>query len=178
MCSLMLMSLPLVAKDRPFLDEPEYRTGADVQADQWQEAGIGLPQTYREEDLQEFQPGEPSGRFRYFIDRSSLQSDTDGVIRVILVIRSAEGVDNSTYEGFRCGAREYKVYAYGGRQGFQAIPKPSWRRISRSSEENYRNTLYENLLCNLDTGEPNPPQAVIQAIQHQTTVKSSPFLQD
>jgi hypothetical protein len=166
-----------MAKDRPFIDEPD-TIRHDLDEYEWQEAGVRLPQGYREEDLQEFQLDVADARFRYFIDRASLQTDADGVSRVILVIRSKNGVDNSSYEGFHCGSRKYKVYAYGSRQGFKAMPKPSWQKIRRSGSENYRNILYNNLLCNLSTGKPNPPEAVIRAMQHQTTVISSPFLQD
>jgi hypothetical protein len=174
----MGIALPLLAKDRPFIDEPDNTIREDFQEYEWQEGDVSLPQGYREEDLQEFQLDDASGRFRYFIVRSSLRSAADGVSRVILVIRSENGVDNSSYEGFHCGSREYKVYAYGGRQGFMRIPKPIWQRISRSGRDNYRNVLYENLLCNLNTGEPNPPETVFRAMQRRTTVKSSPFLQD
>ena len=174
----MGITLPLLAKDRPFIDEQDSSIREDLPEYQWQEGDVTLPQGYRDEDLQEFHLDTTSGRFRYFIDRSSLQNDADGVSRVILVIRSENGVDNSSYEGFHCGYREYRVYAYGGRKGFKRIPKSSWQKISRSGDENYRNVLYRNLLCNLNTGKPNPPQTVFRAMQHQTTVKSSPFLQD
>ncbi|MGD8588445.1 MAG: CNP1-like family protein [Chromatiales bacterium] len=174
----MVFTLPLMAKDRPLLDEPDNTFSQGHDEYEWQEKSIRLPQSYREEDLQEFHVDDASGRFSYFIDRSSLQTDADGVSRLTLVIRSKNGVDNSSYEGFHCGSREYKVYAYGTRQGFKAMPKPSWQRISRSGRENYRNVLYNNLLCNLNTGKPNPPQAVIRAMRQRSTVNNSPLLQD
>ena len=178
LCSLIGFTLPLMAKDRPFIDEPDNTIREDFSEYEWQEAGVHLPQGYREEDLQEFHLDDASSRFRYFIDRNSLQSSKDGVSRFILVIRSESGVDNSSYEGIHCGAREFKVYAYGNNQGFKAIPKPVWQRISRSGRENYRNALYEDLLCNLNTGQTNPPQAVIRAMQHQGSATHSPFFQD
>jgi hypothetical protein len=177
-CCLLGFTLPLMAKDRPFIDDPDNSIHNDVPEYEWQESGIRLPQGYQEQDLQEFQVDGASGRFRYFIDRSSLRSDADGTVRVILVIRSEYGAENSSYEGFHCGAREYKVYAYGSRQGFKAMPKPTWQRISRTGRENYRNVLYKNLLCNLNTGKPNPPKAVIRAMQNRSNVKSAPFIQD
>ena len=178
LCSLIGFSLPLMAKDRPFIDEPDNTIREDLQEQEWQEAGVRLPQGYQAKDLQEFQLDDASGRFRYFVDRSSLQTDADGTFRLTLVIRSESGAENSSYEGFHCGSREYKVYAYGSSQGFKPMPKPTWQRISRTGRENYRNVLYKNLLCSLNTGKPNPPEAVIRAMQNQTTVKSNPFFQD
>jgi len=177
-CSLMGFALPLLAKDRPFIDEYDNTIREDFEEYEWQEGQVQPPQGYRDDDLQEFHLDDASGRFQYFVARSSLKIAADGTSRVILVIRSDQGVDNSSYEGFHCGAREYKVYAYGSPEGFKAVPKPTWQRISRSGTENYRNVLYSNLLCNIDTGKPNPAAMVFRAMQQQTTVKSTPFLQD
>ena len=178
-CSLLgFAAPPLVAKDRPFIDEYDNTIREDLHAPEWREGEFKMPQGYREQDLQEFQLDDSSGRFRYYIDRNSLQSDADGVYRFVLVIRSESGAENSSYEGIHCGARQYKVYAYGNRKGFNPIRKAEWQRISKSGRENYRNTLYSNLLCNLNTGKPNPPQAVFRAMQNHSTVKSSPFIQE
>ncbi len=109
-----------MANDRPFIDEPDNTIREDFQEPEWKEGEVALPTGYQTENLQEFLMDDASGRFRYFIDRSSLQSDAEGVCRFILVIRSDSGAENSSYEGIHCGEREYKVYAYGSKQGLES----------------------------------------------------------
>jgi hypothetical protein len=174
----LAVTLPLMAKDRPFIDEPDNTIREDFQDPEWKEGHVTVPTGYQTEDLQEFQLDNASGRYRYFIARSSLQSDADGACRFILVIRSSSGVENSSYEGMHCGAREYKVYAYGSQQGLKPLTQSSWQHITKSGWENYRNTLYNNLLCDLNTGKPNPPKAVFRAMENNTTVNHTPFLQN
>ena len=176
--SLFILALPLSAKDRPFIDEPDNTIREDFQELEWQEGDVTLPSGYSPDNLQEFMVEDASGRFRYFIDRNSLKSYADGVSRFILVIRSSNGVENSSYEGFHCGKREYKVYAVGTGNNLQRLPKPEWQHIPRSGRENYRGTLYNHLVCDLNTGKPNPPKTVLRAMQHETTVSSPPFLHE
>ncbi len=175
---LLLISLQSPAKDRPFIDEPDTITRHDLVEKEWQEGEVSLPDHYEEQNLQEFQMDNSSGNFRYFIDGSSLQISKDGVSRFILVIRSQSGVDNSSYEGMRCGEREYRVYAYGSKQGFKLMPGADWKHISKSGNENYRLVLYNGLICNTNTGKSNPPDAVLHAMKRNIKVRNSSFLQD
>jgi hypothetical protein len=174
---LLLISPLSPARDRPFVDEPEETLGSDIVEKTWKEGEVSLPERYQEKNLQAFRIGERSN-FRYFIDRESLQTSEDGVTRFILVIRSRSGVDNSSYEGIRCGQREYRVYAYGGPKGFKRIPGSDWRHIPKSGRENYRNYLYQDLICNTYTGKPNSPGVVIDAMRRNIEIRSTPFFQD
>ena len=175
--SLLLFSGLSQAKDRPFLDEPE-DTRHDYEEKPWKEGEFQLPDQYLETNLREFQVDSAGRDFRYFIDRSSLQTTTDGVTRFVLVIRSRNGVDNSSYEGMRCGKRDYRVYAYGSKQGFKSLPATGWKRISQSGPANYRYTLYNDLVCNSNKGKANPPDDVFRAMQENTKVNNSLMLQD
>jgi len=175
MLALLLAMQQTTAKDRPFIDETDNSIREDYAEKEWKEGQVSLPKSYKAENLQQFKLPNSNSRFQYFIDRNSLLTGDDGVTRFILVIRSSHGVDNSSYEGIHCGEREYTVYAYGGKQGFKPLSNPTWRRITRSGPENYRETLYNNLLCNLSTGEANRPEAVIQAMQLDTTVEDNPI---
>jgi hypothetical protein len=176
LCSLL--ALPSWASDRPFIDEPDNRIREDFHESEWKEADLALPKHYEEENLQEFHLDQASGRFRFFIDRASLQTTSDGVSRFLLVIRSENGAENTSYEGLRCGKRIYKVYAYGSGHGLQPVASANWQRISKSGRDNYRNALYSNLLCNLSTGKPNSPKVVFRAMQRHSTVQPFPFSQN
>ncbi|MEN8180212.1 MAG: CNP1-like family protein [Pseudomonadota bacterium] len=175
---LLLISPLSPAKDRPFIDEHDNTIRNDLVEKKWKEGEISLPDQYEDKNLQEFQMDNPSGDFRYFIDGGSLQTSEDGVSRFTLVIRSKNGVDNSSYEGIRCGEREYRVYAYGSKQGFKMMPGSDWKHISKSGYENYRHVLYNDLICNTNTGEANPPVAVLRAMKHNAKAQNSPFIQD
>ena len=176
--SLLCISLQSPARDRPFVDQSDSTDWEAPEKPLWEEAKVTLPGPYKEQDLQGFQVANSNGRFDYFIDRSTLQIDADQVSRLRLVIRSSNGAVNTSYEGFRCGKRLYKVYAYGGEKDLKEMQQPTWQPIPKSGPDNYRNTLYSDLLCNLNTGRPNPSQAVIEAMQHNRTVNNFFFTQD
>jgi hypothetical protein len=169
--ALLLAAAPLNAKDRPFLDEPDPMGQDEFVEREWQEGEVVLPEHINEKDLQEFQVDPPDPRFRYFIERGSLHTASDGVTRFVLVIRSNSGAINSSYEGLRCGQRQYKVYAYGAKEGLKRLPGARWQSFLQYSSETYRKTLYNDLLCNLSTGQANPPDAVFRAMRAGERVK-------
>lgn len=175
---LLLISSYSQAKDRPFIDEPDNSIRHDLVEKEWKEGEVRLPDRYQEKNLQEFQLDNNSGKFRYFIDRSSLQTSKDGVARFILVIRSRSGVDNSSYEGMRCGERAYRVYAYGSKQGFKMMPESGWKPIRKSGYEKYRHVLYNDIICNTNTGKANRLDDVLHAMKHGLKVNNTPFIKD
>jgi hypothetical protein len=131
-----------------------------------------LPDKIDLEDLQPFQVTANDPRFQHFIERGSLQTGSDRVTRFTVVIRSKTGVDNTSYEGFRCGERLYKVYAYGSGERLFAVKTPSWQIIPKDQSTNYRAALYDDLICNLLTGKNNPPDAIFRAMGDNRTLAS------
>lgn len=142
--------------------------------EEWQEQSITIPDTFDPDDLQPFSVRGSQDRFEYAIERGSLKAGQDGVIRFLLVIRSSQGAVNSSYEGLRCGFRQSKVYAYGSGSGLSPLKTSEWQEIPKSSN-GYQATLYEDLLCSLSTGHPNPPDAVFQAMRSGRQV-DAPYL--
>lgn len=140
----------------------------------WQEAAVSIPDRFNPEDLQPFTVKGANDRFTYALERKSLHTDDDGVARFLVVIRSDRGAVNSSYEGLRCGHREYKVYAYGSGDGLTPLPGSEWQPIAKGASD-YRAILYEDLVCNLLTGQANPPDAVFQAMRSDRLV-STPFI--
>jgi len=139
---------------------------------EWIEGEVSVPKQFDANDLQSFTLKSGDDGFYYAIERQSLQTGNDGVTRFLVVIRSRRGAVNSSYEGLRCGHREYRVYAYGGGQGLTPTVGTEWTPIPKGSDD-YRATLYEDLLCNLQTGKPNPPETVFRAMQQDRL--ASPF---
>jgi hypothetical protein len=140
----------------------------------WQEDPVSVPESYDTDDLQAFTLQGDTDRFDYAIERKSLHTGEDGVTRFVIVINSRQGVSNSSYEGFRCGEREYKVYAYGSGRGLTPSPGGEWQPIPKTSGD-YRAVLYDDLICNLLSGQANPPAAVFQAMRSGRKV-ATPFI--
>jgi hypothetical protein len=138
----------------------------------FREETTALPEKIDLEDLQPFQVGVNDPRFQYFIERGSLQSGGDKVTRFTVVIRSQSGVLNTSYEGFRCGERLFKVYAYGSGERLFAVKPPSWQTIPKDQLTDYRAALYDDLICNLLTGKSNPPDAIFRAMGDNRTLAS------
>jgi hypothetical protein len=131
-----------------------------------------LPEKIDLDDLQEFQVGANDSTFRYYIERGSLQTGGDKVTRFVVVIRSHTGVINTSFEAFRCGERQYKVYAYGSGDKLFALKMPKWQTIPKDQLTDYRASLYDDLICNLLTGRSNPPDAIFRAMRDNRTLTS------
>jgi hypothetical protein len=138
----------------------------------FEEEATTLPEKIDLEDLQPFQVSANNPRFHYFIERGSLKTGGDKVSRFTVVIRSRTGVINTSYEGFRCGERLFKVYAYGGGDKLFAVKTPAWQAIPKDQSTDYRAALYDDLLCNLLTGNSNPPDAIFRAMGNNRTLAS------
>ena len=165
----ILLATPLQARDI-LLDDPEPEPVWTGPTEEWREGDVAIPNEINPDDLQEFRVAANETRFRYFIERGSLRTDADDVTRFTLVIQSHSGASNSSYEGFRCRERVYKVYAYGGRDSLTPIPGMTWESIPKDESTDYRAALYDDLLCNLQTGHANPADAVIEAMRNNRRV--------
>ena len=84
---------------------------------------------------------------RFYVDRNSVSLGADWVVRYTAVIKSPSGAANVSYEGMRCKTSEYKVYAYGTRDGAWAnARKPKWQDIDGTTA-NFRYSLWVDYLC-------------------------------
>ena len=82
----------------------------------WQEKTVTLPSMPASGALQSFYVSAAT-RNTFFVDTASLTVDEDGVVRYILVVETAGGARNTTYEGIRCESREKRIYATGRHNG-------------------------------------------------------------
>jgi hypothetical protein len=135
---------------------------------------VKLPNPAKQDNLQSFAISSRNDPFEYFIERDSLLTGEDGVTRFLLLIRSNRGAVNSSYEGFRCGKRLHKVYAYGNGEKLTAMPGAEWEELPKGGKD-YKTILYEDLICSLLTGNPNPAEAVFHAMQDNRKV-DTPFI--
>ncbi|MCU7875564.1 MAG: CNP1-like family protein [Candidatus Thiodiazotropha sp. (ex Lucinoma borealis)] len=138
----------------------------------FKEADVTIPDEINLDDLQEFQVGADQPRFRYYIERGSLKTGTEGVTRFAVVIRSQSGATNSSYEGLRCGEREYKVFAYGSANKLFPAADSDWQTIPKDESTDYRAALYEDLICNLLTGQTNPSDAIFRTMRDNRSLNN------
>jgi hypothetical protein len=113
---------------------------------EFKEDEIKLPPAPAEAALIEFTPrGAP--RNRYFVDASSVTLGADWVIRYTVLVRSPSGAANVSYEALRCKTAEYKVYAYGARDGkWVKATAPAWQPVG-STTANFHFSLRLDYLC-------------------------------
>ena len=78
----------------------------------------------------------------------SILVGTDGVVRYSVVVRTAGGATNTTYEGLRCASGQKRLYAVGRADGKWVEAKISqWTEIRSRSPNEYQATLYADFFC-------------------------------
>ncbi len=110
----------------------------------WKEGDIKLPAYPKTESLIEFEV--VGGTFRFFIDPASLAVGPDGVVRYTLVARAPSGYANISYEGIRCAAGAYKVFAHGN-DGKWTSRESEWRRVEAKSMNAWHHELHRSYFC-------------------------------
>jgi hypothetical protein len=113
----------------------------------WVEAETLLPAFPQEANLIEFYVG-PTERNRFFVDGSTINIGTDGVVRYVVVLKAAGGATNVALEAMRCAAREIKLIAFGRANAtWEKINAPQWRPIENKLINQYRAVLNREYLC-------------------------------
>jgi CNP1-like family len=119
--------------------------GADVP--DWVEQGASLPAFPIDANLIEFYVSAANTN-RFYIDGATLSVGPDEVVRYALVIRASGGASNVTYEGIRCGAWTYRLYATGRSDGAWAwLRSGDWRPIANQ----HHVVLSRDFFCPLGT---------------------------
>ena len=111
---------------------------------------LAVPQ---EDDLARINLGDLPPGMTLLVDtrRISVNPD-DKVVRLWIVLRSDAGVDNATYEGYRCVLNEYKVYAYATPRRTPPVTKanrPVWREVPSSRNNKLRRELLTDYFCTI-----------------------------
>ena len=128
------------------------------------QAGLSVPK--REEDTfvekEVVMPAYPeAGALRRFptdwtshvilVDETSLSIGEDGVVRYVLVVRSASGAESVSFEGLRCATGERRTFAYGrkaGASGAWSVARNSgWVAISDSRINRHYFEFWRDVFC-------------------------------
>lgn len=112
----------------------------------WAENAAKLPAFPADDHLLSFTVGLNSAT-TYGIDADTLTVESDGVIRFSLVIVSATGARNISYEGMRCSTGERRYYASGRTDGTWSEARNSQWVPIRGTNNSYYVELYNNYFC-------------------------------
>jgi hypothetical protein len=131
----------------------------------WKEIEAKIPAYPKDGNLLPFEAGAASPH-RFFIDAQSLSIGDDGVVRYILVIKTAGGASNVTYEGIRCETRQQKYYALGQAKGtWTRARNPQWRRIEYQEVNRHHDMLFGDFLCTGSSADRTPVASVKEMVQ-------------
>jgi hypothetical protein len=143
----MLIAALVLAAAAPARAQWHYEPDEEEGKKAWEELEVEPPPPPRTENLIAFDPGGPTPH-RFYIDGTSLSVGADGVVRYTLVIRTAGGATNTTFEGMRCKTQEQKVYAVGNRDGkWVQARDPRWKRIESRDLNRHHGVLYAEFMC-------------------------------
>ena len=116
----------------------------------WKESAFEYPAAPKPADLVEFAVSALAS-FRFFVDAASIRVGQDGVVRYTLVARSANGVDNVSYEGIRCRGGLVKVYAgIRGDGTWNVRSSAAWQEIQPKSIQRWHQVLRREYFCPQD----------------------------
>jgi len=114
---------------------------------EWKELEVPPPDFPRPENLREFYVS-PTATSTYLIDASTLSPGSDGIVRYVLVVRTASGAQNISFEGIHCEEGTWKLYATGGGDGqWNKARISEWRPIENKPVNRYHAALSRELFC-------------------------------
>ncbi len=141
---------------------PAHAAGSDWEEEEqkpWEEIEAQLPPLPQEANLREFYV-DPRSTNRYYVDAASISVGQDGVVRYSLVIISASGARNISYEGLRCETSERRFYAFGNSSGtWSKARSTAWKRINDSGVNRQQAVLAEEYFCPLRHPVQTPDEA-------------------
>lgn len=124
-----------------------FRDLDDPDEAKWAEGEAVLPAFPRDENLLEFFVSAVTPN-RFFVDAKSLSVGTDSVVRFVLVVKTSGGATNVTFEGIRCEALEYKLYATGRADGsWTKARTPEWLPIVNKPINRHHASLSRDYFC-------------------------------
>lgn len=119
----------------------------DREIKSWAEMQSKIPPYPKDGDLIPLDVGSATPH-RFFVDGKSVSAGSDGVVRYTLVIKTAGGATNVSFEGIRCETREQKYYAIGRSDGaWVRARNPQWRHIEYKEFNAQHYTLYSDYAC-------------------------------
>ncbi|MDE2600187.1 MAG: CNP1-like family protein [Rhodocyclaceae bacterium] len=120
-----------------FAEPPQLNTNyAEPEETVWAESNYTLPPFPKDENLAEFSVGGVSAT-KYYVDKTAIGAGTpDEIVRYVMVVKTAGGAINTSYEGIRCDTNEYRIYATGTRDGTWSKSRiTEWRKFQPYNQQ-------------------------------------------
>lgn len=109
-------------------------------------------------------------RHRVEIDANSLAVDQDRLVRYSLLVTTAGGARNLTYEALRCDTRERRVMAVGrSDESWSITPDSPWRPVVRANIADQHHTEIANRLCEGPAAASSRPARLVERLQADLT---------
>lgn len=119
----------------------------DYEQKTWQELQLQFPPVPRNEALLPFFVSAASDN-NFAVDAASLTVGEDGVVRYVLVVETAGGARNVSYEGIRCLTKERRIYALGRRDGtWSKSRNEDWVEIRDVAANRQHAALFLEYFC-------------------------------
>ncbi len=173
---LLPLALPVLAADETdpydaYREQSDYREELETP---WVEIETQVRKLPQDDDLVEIELDRLPPGLSLYADLANVSvDDRDRVVRTWLVVRSAQGAYNASYEGFRCSNRQYKVYAYANprrSKPLRTVEFPSWRNMRAGG---YRMELAEDNFC--DTTRPLTEHQIRSTLNNSAADFESPY---
>lgn len=122
-------------------------------APEWSELGVTPPAYPKVENLIKFPTTWTTSDV--LVDRTTLTVGDDTVVRYVLVIKTAGGAENVTFEGLRCQTGQRRIYAFGRRDQTWSPSKASdWRSIEDTRTNRHHFEFWRDVFCEGRATEP------------------------
>ena len=119
----------------------------DDETKPWAEVEVPLPPPPKEQDLIGFYVSAATDN-KFFVDPASISVGSDGVVRYTLVVLSAAGVRNVSFEGMRCETRERRLYAFGRSDGsWSKSRNDRWEKVREAASNRQHASLFQEYFC-------------------------------
>ena len=117
------------------------------QTDDKPESEVVLPAAPQKAQLLPFYVS-PTSTLDFAVDANSVSVSSDGIVRFTLVIASATGARNVSYEGIRCSSNERKLYATGRADGtWVPARRDMWQPITDVGANRQHAALARDYFC-------------------------------
>ncbi len=120
------------------------------EAKPWDELQAQMPGAPKSENLVRIDIG-PAVSHHYFVDKTSISSGSDGVVRYSIIVKATGGAQTVNFEGMRCASGEWKLYAFGRPDGAWVRNKYArWSVIKDRETAGYHRELFYHYFCTVD----------------------------
>ena len=128
---------------------PKYDSDADESKQFQEQQEVPPPAFPGDATLVQIDLG-PAATNKYFIDAATLAVGEDGVVRYVLVVKTAGGATNISFEGMHCATLSWKHYASGRSDKAWTVSRAArreWRPIENKPTNPHHAVLSRSFFC-------------------------------